>query len=50
MTQKEKDRLLDFLRKKMCGPCRTGAVHPTHPGCAEAATLVSIVSRETPTG
>lgn len=45
MTDHERQRLIDFLRKKQCGPCRRGAVDTGHAGCVEAAELIDIVER-----
>jgi hypothetical protein len=45
MTREEQDRLVDFLRRKQCGPCRRGRIDPSHPGCAEAEDLIEIVRR-----
>ena len=43
MTLSDSERLIDFLRKKMCGHCKRGAVSVQHDGCLEAAELVSMV-------
>ena len=43
MTAAERARLIDFLRRKQCGPCRRGDLDSTHAGCVEAADLIDIV-------
>jgi len=48
MTADEQERLLDFLRRKQCGPCRRGTVQPGHVGCAEAEEFVRVIEREIP--
>jgi hypothetical protein len=50
MTRDERDALLDFLRRKQCGPCRRGPVQAGHAGCAEAAHLIGVVENEVPRG
>jgi hypothetical protein len=45
MTSEEKERLIAFLSKKMCGPCRTNGAEADHEGCVEAEALIEIVSR-----
>ena len=45
MTPDETERLVEFLRRKMCKPCRDGTPNPDHAGCCEAADLVEIVER-----
>lgn len=45
MTDAEKERLIDFLAKKMCGPCRAKGADGNHEGCVEAEALIAIVSR-----
>lgn len=43
MTPDERERLISFLRRKQCAPCRAGDVDPSHGGCVEAAELIEIV-------
>ncbi len=43
MNPDERQRLIDFLRRKMCGPCRRGEVNPEHDGCVEASDLIELV-------
>jgi hypothetical protein len=43
VNAKDQERLLEFLRKKMCGKCRRGALTAQHDGCHEAAELIEIV-------
>lgn len=50
MTKDERAQLIDFLRRKQCGPCRRGVVQPGHVGCAEAEALIRVVEREVPQG
>lgn len=49
MTPSEQSRLLEFLQRKQCGPCRRDRVDPSHAGCWEAEELIRIVRRERPT-
>ncbi len=46
MTHEDKQRIVDFLRRKQCGPCRAGHGDSGHVGCAEAEDLIRIVERE----
>ncbi len=46
MTDEEQERLVEFLRRKMCGPCRRGDLNMGHEGCVEATELVAIVEAE----
>lgn len=46
VTDAERDRLITFLRNKMCGPCRREKPDPEHEGCAEAAILIEIVEKD----
>ena len=48
MTGNEQTRLIDYLRNRMCGPCRESLAPPTHKGCTEALELTRIVEREKP--
>jgi hypothetical protein len=50
MTREQRDDLLDFLRRKQCGPCRRGPLQADHTGCAEAAHLIRVVEAEVPQG
>jgi hypothetical protein len=45
MTNGERDRLIEFLQKKMCGPCRRDGPTSDHEGCLEAHEL-KIVERD----
>ena len=45
MTPEQKDRLVTFLQKKMCGPCRRDGADADHEGCVEAEALIVIVER-----
>lgn len=45
MTDSERSRLVEFLRRKQCGPCRGGALDASHAGCVEAEDLIEIVER-----
>lgn len=44
MTDAERQRLIEFLRKKMCGPCRRSGADAGHEGCVEAEELIAIVA------
>jgi len=46
MTKGERDRLIEFLERKQCSPCRRGDLDRSHVGCMEAADLIAIVRRE----
>jgi len=46
MSPENRERLTEFLRKKMCGPCRRGELNAEHEGCLEAAELVEIVESD----
>ncbi len=46
MNADERQRLIDFLRKKMCGPCRRGDLNPEHEGCLEASDLIEIIEAD----
>lgn len=46
MTPDERNRLISFLQKKMCAPCRQQGANPEHPGCLEAQELLEIVESE----
>jgi ribosomal protein S28E/S33 len=46
VRNEDKQRLIDFLRRKMCGPCRRGDLDIAHEGCVEAAELIVIVEAE----
>jgi hypothetical protein len=46
MTADEQDRLIAFLRKKQCTPCRNGQLDGTHGGCIEAEDLIEVVAGE----
>jgi len=43
MTDEERNRLLEFLEKKLCGPCRREGAAVDHPACKEAEDLMTIV-------
>lgn len=43
MTEQEKKRVITFLEKKMCGPCRRDGAVVEHEGCVEAQELIEIV-------
>ena len=49
MTPADRERLVDFLRRKMCKPCRDHGPDPAHAGCCEASDLVEIVETDTET-
>lgn len=42
-TEQEKERLITFLEKKMCGPCRRDGAVAEHEGCVEAEELIETV-------
>lgn len=46
MTDDEQQRIIDFLQRKQCGPCRRGSVDRGHVGCAEAQDLIRVIERE----
>lgn len=46
MKAEEQDRLVAFLRSKMCGPCRRDGASADHPGCVEAEQLIAIVEAQ----
>lgn len=46
MTAAEQQRLVEFLERKQCTPCRRGNLDRSHVGCMEAADLIAIVRRE----
>lgn len=46
MKSKDKERIVSFLNKKMCGPCRRDGANPDHPACVEAAELIEIIDAE----
>lgn len=46
LTRGEKERLISFLERKMCGPCRRDGAASNHPGCVEAEELIDIVERQ----
>lgn len=46
MTPDDVERIADFLRRKMCKPCRDTGPNPEHAGCCEASDLLEIVERE----
>lgn len=46
MTREEKNRIIAFLRNKMCGPCRRDSADASHEGCVEAEQLITIVENE----
>lgn len=46
MTADEIDRLITFLRTKMCRPCRDGTPNPEHHGCCEASELIETMRRD----
>jgi hypothetical protein len=46
MTPENTRRLIEFLRRKMCKPCRDSGANPEHPACCEAADLIDIVEQE----
>ena len=46
MTDDEQQRIIDFLQRKQCGPCRRGSVDAGHVGCAEAQDLIRVIERE----
>ncbi len=45
VTDDERDRLIEFVRNKQCGPCRRGDIDRNHAGCVEAGELIEIVER-----
>lgn len=47
MNNAQRERLVEFLMKKMCGPCRRDAAIDDHEGCKEAEELIAIVKAET---
>jgi hypothetical protein len=46
VTDDERSRLIDFLRAKMCTPCRRDGASAEHPGCEEAQALIVIVEAD----
>jgi hypothetical protein len=44
MTDEEK-RLVAFLAKRMCGPCRRDRAVAEHEGCVEAEEFIEIVQQ-----
>lgn len=46
MRERDKERLIEFLSMKMCGPFRRDGPNPDHPGCVEAAELVEVIESE----
>lgn len=46
MREEDRERLVEFLRRKMCGPCRRGELNLAHEGCVEAADLIAIVEAD----
>jgi hypothetical protein len=46
VRNEDRERLVEFLRGKMCGPCRRGDLNPAHDGCVEARQLIAIVEAE----
>lgn len=46
MTRADQERLLDFLRRKQCAPCRRGQLDLSHSGCVEAEELIELVQNE----
>ena len=45
MTEEERARLIEFLGKKLCAPCRRDEATADHPACKEAEELIEIVKR-----
>jgi hypothetical protein len=48
MNRHEQQRIIDFLRKKQCTPCRNGSLDHGHSGCVEAEELIDIITSEVP--
>ena len=46
MNADQKRRLIDFLSRKMCGPCRRDGAEPAHAACCEAQDLIAVVEAE----
>jgi hypothetical protein len=42
----DRERLVQFLRIKMCGPCRRDGARADHEGCVEAEALIAIVEAD----
>jgi hypothetical protein len=43
MTSEERERLIEYLQRKMCKPCRESEHGGEHAGCQEALELIAIV-------
>jgi hypothetical protein len=43
MTPEERERLIEYLQRKMCKPCRESQHSAEHAGCQEALELIAIV-------
>jgi hypothetical protein len=43
LTSQDRERLVDFLLKTICAPCRRDGAAPDHPGCIEAEALVELL-------
>jgi len=48
MKQADRDRLIEFLKVKMCGPCRRNGAIADHDGCVEAERLIAVVEADGP--
>jgi hypothetical protein len=48
VNESDRQRIIEFMERKMCGPCRRADLNPSHDGCVEAATLIEILNDDQP--